>query len=1233
MTTTRTQDAAPAPATASPEAPVPAADTGLQNSAFGVIAGDGFLARIGAGLHLSEEDLTSGEINLEDVRQPLPGMTLKRATYSLSNQELTLTSELAIPHVADGEFTLKSNSEGRTSIDGSLNRQIEIPALGNPDITVTMTEEGQIDGSVTVEGANLAPEIAGLSAVGSGELTIVSGRMSGSGSVTLTYADLGNGTINFSFGEDGSFSGDGNIHITPPFIEEITAEVSVDEEQNFKAEATLAATELTTPIPGFTVDGGNITIGYNNGRPYGSFDAVSADYNGLANLVVESAAIGEDGKFAGSGSLALTVPMLNEATGTVAVQGGNVSGSLTIGADQFPEGLPIDSGTITATLSEAGQVGLTGSLNVNLGPAGTGHLEASYNEAGDFSIGATIDLTVPGLEGASVTLGYVNGDVTGEATLPINEGIIPGLSGDVTVRFAEGRWAGETELGFEADGGKLSGTINVTVAQNEDDELELGGSGSLTAQLMPRLQGTLTAEILPEGGMNVGGVIEVTEPLELFPEERLDQELFNHSQNIPLWAILVAVIRIRAGVRAGIGPGVFRNIRVEGSYTIGQDEADPTFDISGEMFIPAFVEGYVAFGAGLGLDVLLGSLTGGIEGVATAGIYGAISVVPTLSYADGDWTIDGIATMAAGARLKLGLNAWAEIEALWVTVWSEEWALAEHVMPVGPDLGLRAQMSYTFGQPEAPEITMTTDDIDTDALVSDAMPKDGPAPSGAREALQNHAEWQGQLREQREAAIPPDLQAQAGESETPPAAPGGGPSGNSGGPPSGGAQATGAGANQDPGTTPTPGNEQARSGAVDAAASPDTSVQRSVPESEVLNANDVRYPGPITLAMLDQPAAPMPRTRSQEQEDINAAQSAVELASRESSDSDALDNYFARIKTRFGLSSLGYEGDFQTGFKVVGKINPTFQLSPNEPIRGTGIPSDQSNRHITNIIHTPGQLGTQNRTVGAKMEATILGPDHPQGGPPRSQAWMSQVYPMAGEDISANMGYIRGHLLNDNLGGSGNEENLFPITSAANRAHEAAIESYVKRWVNDDKFWVYYKVEIQGNPTEEAFGAKKIVNATMKAEAHVLDTELEKVSSLSRSVTIASTFEGTPIEVNHMDRTEEANAREAHSEEHGRDIDNVDVQLSTRHQTQDPLILNGHKRNYLTRKIGTSAASLAAFRSNIKSKVAGIGDARIDVLIKAWRQNKNEITGLEGNEPGYFRSVIRNWAAIVRALR
>src|SRR5690606_20262971 len=230
--------------------------------------------------------------------------------------------------------------------------------------------------------------------------------------------------------------------------------------------------------------------------------------------------------------------------------------------------------------------------------------------------------------------------------------------------------------------------------------------------------------------------------------------------------------RIRAGVRAGVGPGQIRNSRIEGSWEISA-ETPPDISISSEFYMPAFVEGVVGFGAGLGLDVLLGSLTGGIEAMATAGVYGAISVVPELSYENGDWMFDGTATLAAGARLKLSLNAWAEIEALWVTVWERTWELASHTMPIGPDLVLRANVAMNLSNPSVPELTFETSDVDSEGLIDSAMPEDGPPAAGTREALENRAEWSGRSRAPGPEAdtVPPELANQASAAEPAPDAP------------------------------------------------------------------------------------------------------------------------------------------------------------------------------------------------------------------------------------------------------------------------------------------------------------------------------------------------------------------------------------------------------------------------------------------------------------------------------
>lgn len=1096
----------------SPSAPekVTTTDQGTPASAYGLLGDNaGFVARLGpSGWRLGAEFVSGEQVSLEGLSQPIPGVHFDTAQWRSS--KLKLCGHLSIPFLDTAEFEASVDHQGSAKITGKASKQLALPALGNPQIHLSMAETGALSGEINAEGLALLPKClrGKATVIAAGTIRLADGRLSGGGTAQISYSDFGNGDISFNFNDTGAFSASGTLKITPPFVEEVTGTIALDEAGNLSASAKLMVGDMQSRLPGLSLTGGQLNVDYMNGRPAGSLEGFSAAYPGLGSVSIERAAINAQG-FDGSGALNLAIPGLNEASGQVTIRQGRVSGSVRLGADAFPEGLPVQQPTITATLSEGGRVGVAGSAKVQLGPAGTGNLTAGYSEAGAFSLGGDVQLTIPGLDTVTAHIGYAEGQISGEVQVPVNTALLPGLDGTVTVRYAQDRWSGETTLDFSADNGKLSGTVTVTVAQTDDGALELGGEGSVTAQLMPRLQGTLTASILPEGGVDVSGVIEVTEPLELFPEQRMDRELFRYSQNIPLWAILVAVIRVRAGVRAGVGPGVFRNIRVEGSYTLGAEESDPSFNVSGELYIPAFVEGYVAVGAGLGLDVVLGSLTGGIEAVGTAGLYGAISAVPELTYADGDWGIEGTATLAAGARLKLGLNAWAEIEALWVTVWDKEWNLAEVVMPVGPDLGLQAHMAYKFGQPEPPSIEMSSSAIDTDKLIQGAMPKDGPAPSGAREALKNTAEWKGKLREQRQAAIPAEQVAQQSQAETPPPAPprpqkpGGAPPGEQGAATDKATSATTSAATSE------------RSDLVDEAAAADSNIPAAVAEGSVLGSDQPRYPKAITLAMLDEPPAPLPRTPSQEKQDVDAADQMVVLASKEAKDSSELDDYFPSIKNRFGLVSLGYVGDFEKGFKVVGKINPVFERELSEPLVGTGLPLGP---HNTKIIFEHAQLGGSG--VGLGMSAKPLGPDHPLGTDTKSTEQpelMKQLPTNPNEHKEPETRFIRGHLLNANVGGPAEPKNLFPITAAANAKHEQGIESVVKDWVNNRKLWIEYTVQVvnitsglSAENTKDGSSPepqKGWVNATFDATAAALDTKLAPITHLTKRVRITSCYQ------------------------------------------------------------------------------------------------------------------------------
>ncbi|MGE3357376.1 MAG: hypothetical protein AB7O92_12205 [Acidimicrobiia bacterium] len=1210
----------PAPQPEPPDIDPPASDTGPR---FGLLASGDLVANFaGQTWTLTAAQLAQAEIAIGALPQPLPGLRFESATYG--EKTLTINAAVDVPGLDETAIKVKVNRKGEAKISGRATQRFSLPAIGDASVTLEYSDDRGVTGTATLTGAAFSPTgVPGLKVDGGGEVTLSAGKLSGNGTVRLTYADLGTGTLNFSFADAG-FTADGSVHLKPPFLGPIDVQLSLDPDGNITAEAVVELTTSTPAIRQLALEGGTLTVRYLNGVPSLDVADFRASYAGLGTISIPHLGLNNRVQPEGEGTFVATIPMLTEASGTVKVSRGRISGSLTLGKDNFPEGLPIRSGTITAKLTEDGSLSLSGKMTADFGPAGKADLAAEFGEQG-FVISGSADLTIPGLTAVHLTASYRDGDLAGEAQVPVDATLLPGLTGNVTVRFSEGRWSGETTLQYSADDGKLSGTVTITVDQVENGSIAVGGSGAVTAQLMPGLQGTLTATILPEGAVDVSGQIVVTEPYSLFSELRTDKELVNYSQSIPLWAILVAVIRVRAGVRAGIGPGVFRNIQITGSYTVGSEEGDPSFSITGEMYIPAFAEAYVAFGAGLGLDVVLGSLTGGIEGVATAGIYGAISVVPELSYENGDWAIDGVATLAAGARLKVGLNAWAEVEAAWITVWENTWRLAEYVMPLGADLGLQARLHYVFGQPAAPEFELQSSDIDTEKLITEAMPEDGPPAAGAREALQNKADWKGKLKEQRDLPVPPEQVAQATAPATPPAAPPRPPK-----PPTS-PSARGAAPPEDTGTSGGTGPTPAQAGAADrnaqAAAKPDPAAAKIVPEGELPASDQPRYPTGISLAMLEEPPVGPVRSVTQANEDLAAAKRLVELASNQAANSDSLDDYFPRIKNRFRLTSLGYEGDFDKGFKVVGSINPQIAIEVHEPLTGTGL--DQGLGRKTSIVHGSTNLGGD--SVGVTMTAMPLGPDHPAGSGPSGQSTLMKQLPSDPSKFrDANSRFVRGHLLNDWLGGEGVARNLFPLTAHANTLHSSGIEESVKDWTNTRKFWVKYEVKITiGKVDLVGPEDDNYVNATLSAAACVLDTNLDPVPSLTRQVVVESTFL-QPATLNLQAAVDEAERLDAHQAvaRQERPQDQAVVALGTTRQSQAPSIPVFPQSLEDALKSTINRMGKEKLKSRLLEE-PGWGPVYTDVLWKAYEfiklKDDNTLTNLDADEARNFRSMVTLW--------
>jgi hypothetical protein len=141
-----------------------------------------------------------------------------------------------------------------------------------------------------------------------------------------------------------------------------------------------------------------------------------------------------------------------------------------------------------------------------------------------------------------------------------------------------------------------------------------------------------------------------------------------------------------------------------------------------------------------------------------------------------------------------------------------------------------------------------------------------------------------------------------------------------------------------------------------------------------------------------------------------------------------------------------------------------------------------------------------------KMTANPLGPEHPQGSQAGGQtALMDQLPTDSGAIPETTKRFIRGHLLNYDLGGPGKDFNLFPITAQANVRHFNEVEKTVKEWVNNKKLWVSYEAKVtasnvliplkRDHPTS---GAKyKAVDSVLDLKASILSLSASKLKPLA----------------------------------------------------------------------------------------------------------------------------------------
>jgi hypothetical protein len=230
--------------------------------------------------------------------------------------------------------------------------------------------------------------------------------------------------------------------------------------------------------------------------------------------------------------------------------------------------------------------------------------------------------------------------------------------------------------------------------------------------------------------------------------------------------------------------------------------------------------------------------------------------------------------------------------------------------------------------------------------------------------------------------------------------------------------------------------------------------------------------GPVNLADLNKSPVPAKRTAKEKQIHYDRTLQLLKLIGRQARTSDDMQRYFPKLKKRYRLAKIEYEqaGSGKLGIQV--KLNPEgyfYDFAQNMLVKADDGDEAVKVNQIDMVAQTlslskGGQ--TRREKVGKQVTAEYLAFNHPQGSETssREQATLFSLLPTVGPGHSR---FIRGHLLNANLGGKAEEKNLFPITHQANVDHKNKIENEAKRLVNQEGYLVYYEVRVNNVSTGE----------------------------------------------------------------------------------------------------------------------------------------------------------------------
>jgi hypothetical protein len=409
----------------------------------------------------------------------------------------------------------------------------------------------------------------------------------------------------------------------------------------------------------------------------------------------------------------------------------------------------VDKGTVTLdyrkdTLTGEGELGIKTNKFKGVKSA-NGKLIIN---GADWSATGTVDLMIPAAEAATLTIGYdsnagfeIAGSVefgqgvprlkSGRVDLKLAQGEagggfklsgrgraefdVPGLDAAADVTYDDGLFTAEVTAGYEkgiASGELTVGVTNQPVGEGGappagagggegDDTLTPYGKGSVTLKFTPWLEATAGLELKPDGSLIVSGEVGLPDVVEVFPEKKIEKELFSIGLDIPIVGVAVAGQRIGIFVtiggsltaKASVGPGELREMRANVTYN-PENEADTRVTGTARFVVPAEAGLRLGVNASLGAGIPIVSARVGLEIGGTLGIKGEAT-----AGADIEWgpstgvSFEAFVELSAEPVLKFDITGFALVEAdlllTTIELYRQDWELAAFEYGSGLRVGVR----------------------------------------------------------------------------------------------------------------------------------------------------------------------------------------------------------------------------------------------------------------------------------------------------------------------------------------------------------------------------------------------------------------------------------------------------------------------------------------------------------------------------------------------------------------